>query len=104
MNANSVVPDPLVLRGKALTVKEVVDVANGRVVHLDEECARRLELARARVIEALEAGERVYGLTTGVGALRSVTVGRAMTRAFNRHMILSHRVGYGSPVPATVVR
>ena len=52
--------------------------------------------------ELLARGERVYGLTTGVGALKRVSVGRDEQLAFNRLMLLSHRTGTGPDVPEPV--
>ena len=72
---------------------------------------RLAEAARARISAAREVtdgllarGERVYGLTTGVGALKRVAVGGGEQLAFNRLMLLSHRTGTGPDVAEPVVR
>ena len=46
----------------------------------------------------------MYGLTTGVGALKRVSVARDQQLAFNRLMLLSHRTGTGPDVAEPVVR
>ncbi len=95
---------PLRLTGQAISINDVVAVAAGRPVLLDVDCAQRLATARSAVLRASEAGTRVYGLTTGVGALKGVGVKRDEVRSFNRRLILSHRVSSGDPIPSDVVR
>jgi histidine ammonia-lyase len=87
-----------------MTIDDVVAVASGQIVRLDPECARRLDDARVAVLRAARSEVAVYGLTTGVGALREVAVEQDEVRAFNRRLILSHRVSHGNPVPHSVVR
>jgi histidine ammonia-lyase len=59
---------------------------------------------RALVERALERGDVVYGLSTGVGVRKRVAVDVADQPGFNRAMILNHRVGQGPPAPEDVVR
>ena len=95
---------PLVLTGGPITADDVVKIANGQMVRLDPQCAHRLDTARAAVLKAGRAGIAVYGLTTGVGALKEVPVKWEEAHVFNRRLILSHRASHGPPVPRPVVR
>src|SRR5689334_5911429 len=95
---------PLRLTGQPILVTDVVEVAAGRPVLLDGDCAQRLATAYKDVLRASDAGVTVYGLTTGVGALKGVMVKRDEVHSFNRRLILSHRVSSGDPIPAAVVR
>src|SRR5262249_30112349 len=54
----------------------------------------------------LDAERRVYGLTTGVGALKRVAVSSAEEQqvAFNRLMLRAHRTGTGADAPQDVAR
>jgi histidine ammonia-lyase len=56
------------------------------------------------VRHAAADGRPVYGLTTGVGAHKRVSVDVADTIAFNRLLLRSHLVGQGPDAPAEVVR
>ena len=87
-----------------MTIDDVVAVAFGQPTHLDPGCAHRLDAARMAVLQAARSGVAVYGLTTGVGALRGVPVDQGEVHTFNRRLILSHRVSHGDPVPRGVVR
>jgi histidine ammonia-lyase len=97
--------EELILTGEGLTVDDVVAVArNGRAVALSVEATSRLEQASALAGE-LAAGEAaVYGLTTGVGALRGVPQSADDADRFNRVTIQSHRTSHGPPLPGEVGR
>jgi histidine ammonia-lyase len=98
------VTDPLLLDA-SLTLEDVADVAlRRRRVELAEPARARIAAARDATDALLARGERVYGLTTGVGALKRVSVGRDEQLAFNRLMLLSHRTGTGPDVPEPVAR
>ncbi len=95
----------VVLTGQDLTLEEVVRVARTyERVEVAPEALDRVARARRVVEEALARGEAVYGLTTGVGARREVRVGPEEAVAFNRALILDHRVAQGPPAPEEVVR
>ena len=96
---------PVILTGRDLTLNEVTRVArsNDRVT-LAPEALDRMAATRTIVEQALQAGDRIYGLTTGAGARRDVEVTAAEAGAFNRLLLLNHRVGQGPPWPHEVVR
>ena len=92
------------LTGEPITIDDVVAVASGQQTQLDPDCAHRLNAARNVVLRAAGEGVAVYGLNTGVGALKGVPVKQDEVRTFNRRLILSHRVSHGTPVSRSVVR
>jgi histidine ammonia-lyase len=96
---------PVILTGRDLTLDEVTRVArsNERVT-LAPEALERMAATRSIVDQALGSGNRIYGLTTGVGARRDVDVTAAEAGAFNRLVLLNHLVGQGPPWPNEVVR
>ena len=88
-----------------LSIEEVAQVARGRrPVELSAAARDRITRGREVTERLLAEGERVYGLTTGVGALKRVRVGQAEQPAFNRLLLLSHRTGTGPPAAEEVVR
>ena len=96
--------EPLLLDA-SLALEDVADVAlRGRPVRLADAARARISAARDVTDGLLARGERVYGLTTGVGALKRVAVGGGEQLAFNRLMLLSHRTGTGPDVAEPVVR
>jgi histidine ammonia-lyase len=95
----------VVLDGRSLTVRQVVAVAReAEAVALAESAVERMRETRALVERALERGDVVYGMTTGVGARKKVGVPAEEAEAFNRALLANHLVGAGPDAPADVVR
>jgi histidine ammonia-lyase len=96
---------PIVIGLGGLTITDVVRAAtNGVEVVLDPGARQRMLDSRAVIERALARDERIYGLTTGVGPQKTVTVSSADQEQFNRLMILAHCVGHGDPAPEAFVR
>ena len=91
--------------GEGLTLDEVLRVARAREdVVLAPEAAERVRRGRAVVDRHLAGGKSVYGLNTGVGVRKRVPVAESEQDAFNRRLILEHRVGQGPAAAEEVVR
>jgi histidine ammonia-lyase len=93
--------------GLSLTLDEVVKVARPRErVELAPASLERMRAARRTVEAALARGDRVYGLTTGVGVLKRVRVDGSEEELahFNQRIIQSHRVAQGPLASHEVVR
>jgi histidine ammonia-lyase len=79
-----------------LTLEDVVRVSEGaEPVELAASARVRMEGARAVVEEALNSGQSVYGLTTGVAERKRFPIGQDNRRPFNRLPVRSHRVAQG---------
>jgi histidine ammonia-lyase len=95
----------VVLTGTDLTLDDVVRVARaGERVVLAPEALDRMGQSRAVVERAVERGDAVYGVTTGVASRKRIRVTADQFSEFNRKLIQSHRVGQGPAAPADVVR
>jgi histidine ammonia-lyase len=93
------------LTGDALTLEEVVRVARrGERVALAPDAVEQVRRGRAVVERSVADGAAVYGLTTGIGVHKRVTVQTEELAEFNRRLILEHRVGQGPAAPEDVVR
>ncbi len=93
------------LEGAGLTPSQVQQVARFKApVTLSDEARRRLQRARAVVDHLVDRGEVVYGLTTGVGALRTTKIGPSEVRRLQRNLVRSHAVGVGPLLPEELVR
>jgi histidine ammonia-lyase len=96
---------PVTLTGHTLTLDDVVRVARDRgQVKLAPEAIAGMRRSRAVVERALERGDSVYGLTTGVAALKRSRVDPAEIVRFNRDMVLQHRIAQGPPAAPDMVR
>jgi len=94
----------IIISGKPISIDDVVAVAAGQPIRIDPSCTDHIEAMHKAMMHASASGTAIYGVSTGVGALKGVIVGRAEARNFNRRLILSHRVSHGNPVPRRVVR
>jgi histidine ammonia-lyase len=73
-------------------------------VELGEGAKSRLRAARAVVDRLLDEDQVVYGLTTGVGALKNTRIAAADSRQLQRNLLMSHAVGVGPPLAEELVR
>ena len=96
---------PVTIDGHRLTTADVARVARAACpVVLSPEATVQLETCRA-LIERITASRRpVYGVTTGVGELRNVTVSPQEVILLQQNIVRSHAAGVGDPLPDEVVR
>jgi histidine ammonia-lyase len=93
------------LDGSSLRPADVVRVArHGAPVELAGSAQQRLHRARAVVDDLVREEQVVYGLTTGVGDLRTTRIPVADVRRLQHNLLRSHAVGVGSALPPEVVR
>ncbi len=93
------------LDGSSLTYGDVVVVARDRVrARMQPEAVMRLTRSRDTVDALVAEGRVVYGLTTGVGDLRTTRIPPADARQLQRNLLMSHAVGVGPPLPEELVR
>jgi histidine ammonia-lyase len=105
MRDHARVPTAPMILDDRLSIEDVAHVARDRrTVQLAAAALERIRRGRDVTEALLAEGERVYGLTTGVGALKRVSIGAPDQPAFNRLLLLSHRTGTGPPVPEEIVR
>ena len=92
------------LDGHGVSIADVVQVArHGARVDLTPEAMARMTTAR-EVVERLAEGEPKYGISTGFGALATVSIPADRRRALQLALIRSHAAGLGEPVETEVVR
>ncbi|MFT4773409.1 MAG: histidine ammonia-lyase [Candidatus Azotimanducaceae bacterium] len=92
------------LDGPGVTIADVAAVARQyEPVELTAAAVERMAAARA-VVEQLAEGAPKYGITTGFGALATVSIPPDRRRALQVALIRSHAAGMGDPVEDEVVR
>jgi histidine ammonia-lyase len=92
------------LHGPGVTIADVVSVARDHAtVVLSDEAIERMATAR-EIVERLADGEPKYGISTGFGALATVSIPPSRRRALQAALVRSHAAGMGDPVEAEVVR
>jgi histidine ammonia-lyase len=96
--------NPLLIDGTQLKVDDVVAVANGRSVALDEATLPRILRSRQAVDELVARGEVAYGITTGFGRFKDKIISPEQTRQLQLNLVRSHAAGTGPDLPESVVR
>jgi histidine ammonia-lyase len=93
------------LDGRTLTPEQVVEIARGRAEARMADDARARNAAAERLVRSLvESGELLYGVTTGVGVLRSRPSALENRDDYQWRLIRSHAGGGGAPLTVEVVR
>ena len=92
------------LDGPGVSIDDVVAVARrGAVVELTDAAVERMDAARS-IVETLAGGAPTYGVSTGFGALASVTIPPGRRADLQAALVRSHAAGMGPPVEVEVVR
>jgi histidine ammonia-lyase len=94
----------LVLGERPLEPADVCAVARGGRVTLGDSARERMDASRAVIERLLERNVRVYGMTTGVGALKEVRIAPDAQAAFQVQLLRGHRAGHGELAPPEFVR
>lgn len=95
----------VVLDGNHLSLAGVVAVARaGDTVSLAGEARERVIASRKLVERLIAADARVYGVTTGFGALSNVPISPHDSSRLQENLIRSHATAVGEPLPPEVVR
>lgn len=95
----------VLLDGKSLTIRDIVNVArNGYRVELDSEAERAVSACADSVKNWVDEGRVVYGVTTGFGDLATVVIPREQSRALQENLLMSHACGFGEELPEDFVR
>ena len=92
------------LDGPGVSIADVVAVARrGAVVELTDAAVERMDAARS-IVETLAGSAPTYGVSTGFGALASVTIPPGRRADLQAVLVRSHAAGMGPPVEVEVVR
>jgi histidine ammonia-lyase len=90
--------------GGPLSIEDVVAAARGEPVELSPDARERIERSRKVIERKVDAGETVYGVTTGLGSLANVRLGPEEVRRLQHDLLRSHAVGVGAPLGPEEVR
>src|SRR5262245_13420194 len=97
--------DTVLLTGRTLDADLVWQIGvEGVGISLDREALEAVQRNRAVLEAAIERGDPIYGVTTGLGALVRERVSFDEAAAMQRDVLRSHAAGVGDPLPPEVVR
>jgi histidine ammonia-lyase len=88
-----------------LTIPEVQAVADGEGVRLADTARERMERSRDAVDEIIDRDDSsVYGVNTGFGDLKDISVSREDMERHQQNLLRSHHAATGSPVSPRLTR
>ncbi len=97
--------DRIVLNGSDFLLEDLVKIARNNVgIKISAESESRINKARYLIDKWVKEGERIYGVTTGFGALSEVTISYEDTKKLQKKILLSHSAGVGKHIEDDVVR
>ena len=90
---------------EGMTIEALVAVARqGAEARLSAAAEARIAAGRALVDRWVREERRIYGVTTGFGALSDVAISGKDTRRLQENILMSHAAGVGNPLDAETVR
>jgi histidine ammonia-lyase len=104
-NGGPRIPATVLLDGATLTPDAVALIARGGArAELARKARERNRAAHHAVTELLESGVRMYGVTSGVGALRDHNIPEEEREEYSLRLLWSHAGGAGRVLSAELVR
>src|ERR1022692_1010112 len=98
-------PNSLVLGLRPISIEDVEDVARREArVEFAEPARSRIRQGRVKLEERLAAGDRIYGVNTGVGGNIKFALDAEQTERFQHNLMNHLSCGTGAPLPRDVVR
>jgi histidine ammonia-lyase len=93
------------LTGSGLDAERVWAIGvDGARIQLGREALERVAANREALDRAIERGDVIYGVTTGLGALVRERLSFEQAVAAQRDVLRSHAAGVGEPLPSEIVR
>jgi len=97
--------NPLLLDKEKITIQDLVNVARtDEPVDVSPVGEARVARTSALIERWVREKRVIYGITTGFGALCSVTISAKNTRRLQENILMSHAAGIGDALPEPVVR
>nr|NIR61953.1 aromatic amino acid lyase [Gammaproteobacteria bacterium] len=96
----------ITINGSDLTIAQIAAVAAGEPVAITTDAAvlGRVRNSRQRIVEAVESGQQIYGVTTLYGGMADKIVPREKLLDLQRLSLWHHKVAAGPLLPKPDVR
>jgi len=97
--------DKIIVNGQDLLLDDLISIARKNVgIKISSESEPKIIKSRNLVDKWVKDGERIYGVTTGFGALSNVTISGSDTKKLQKKILFSHAAGMGEIADEDVVR
>jgi histidine ammonia-lyase len=89
-------PKEIILNENGLSLEDVCKIVKENYqIKLTENVKDKIRLSRKAIEKAVESGKKIYGITTGFGALRDIVIPEKDAVTLQTNLIRSHCVGVG---------
>jgi len=90
---------------EGMTLENLIAIARrGAKVQLTADAEKQIQKSRRLIERWVQDEKRIYGITTGFGALSDVAISKADTRVLQKNILMSHSAGVGRPFDEETVR
>ncbi len=94
-----------ILNPGELTLTDIKNLLNeSQTLTLSDKAKTNIETSSTFIQEAIQAGQVIYGVNTGFGALASTRIPAHDLEELQRKIVLSHAAGVGEPFSPRIVR
>jgi len=95
----------IILDENGLTIEDVCQIVHKDYsLELADSVKEKVNLSRIAIEKAVESGQKIYGITTGFGALRDIVIPEKDASKLQTNLIKSHSVGVGDFAPDEYVK
>ncbi len=95
----------MIVIGNPLNFASLRDLSRGGTkLSISDAAYAAIDRGAAAVAQIVARGQPAYGINTGFGRLAQTHIPDDQLELLQRNLVLSHAVGVGQPLPATVVR
>ncbi len=95
----------IILDTDGMSLENLADIARrGAKVRLSNAAQERIVSTRKLIQKWIEEEKRVYGITTGFGALSDIAISKNDTRRLQENILMSHAAGVGNLFDEETVR
>lgn len=93
-----ILPNEVILDEAGLSFEDVYNIVKKNYhLKLSDAVKKKVKLARKAIEKAVESGQKIYGITTGFGALKNIIIPEKDAAKLQTNLIRSHSVGVGNP-------
>ncbi len=97
--------DKIIVNGEDFLLDDLISIARKNTgIKISSESEPKIIKSRNLVDKWVKEGKRIYGVTTGFGALSNVTISGSDTKKLQKKILFSHAAGMGKNADEDVVR
>ncbi|MBL8016954.1 MAG: histidine ammonia-lyase [Ignavibacteria bacterium] len=95
----------VLLDGEKLTISAAREIVQkGFLIGISPSAIKKIKASRSVIEKWIKSGEVIYGVTTGFGEFKDVTIPPKDVEKLQHNLIISHSAGVGEPLPKNIVR